>query len=131
MSYDEELQKKIEAHPEAAGDDPDAQAYREVFRALNRTRGTSFSPGFADNVMAHIEASRRRTALRDLLWLGLGIFLIVIAFVVAIVFTGFRLELGFLKSISAYGGVFAFGAAFILLLHWLDKQLVTRKSPEI
>jgi hypothetical protein len=57
-----------------------------------------------------------------------GIVLLIIVMIVAIAFTGFKISAGFLSGISAYKGLFVFGAIFILVLHWLDRKFVRAKS---
>lgn len=128
--HEEELQKKVET-----GDVPegiDAEAYRYVFSGLKREMDFSVSPTFSEKIMAKVEAKQKRETSRDFIWFGVGAFSILIGFVVAVVKSGFRIDFGFLNSISNYAGVFAFGAAFIILLHWLDKRILrNRNTPDV
>jgi hypothetical protein len=125
---EEEIQKKIDAGLKPVGEELDVRAYEEVFLRLRRRPETLLSTNFADKIIARVIEKNRHSASRDFVWFGLGIFALVIACVVAVVMTGFQFKLGFLKDISSYFGLFAFGIVFILVLNRLDKKLVLRKS---
>ena len=126
MSNDEELQKNIEAGNRLAYDDPDAKAYQEIFARLNKEPEAYLPLDFADNVIVRIREQQQRSASRDYYWLIAGVLLLSIAMIVAVVLTGFQAGLGFLKGMSAYVGLFAFGAAFILFLNRLDKKILLK-----
>ena len=51
-----------------------------------------------------------------------------LAAVVAIVLTDFKVSFGALKFMAGYPGLFIFGAAFVLVLQWLDNKLVRPKA---
>ena len=123
---DEELQKNFESGTGSNADDLDVKAYREVFARLSKKPQVNLSADFADVVVRRIEARQKRNASRDFFWLGFGVSLLVIALIVAAFMSGFKPTLGFLKGISAYAGVFAFGLAFILFLNRLDKKIVLK-----
>lgn len=125
---EEEFQRKIEQGLEAEGDPLDVQAYREVFARLKRQPQISLSEDFADRIVVQVLERGKRRAVRDYLWLGTGIFFLIIAFGVVVYITGFKAYFGFLTDISAYTGIFAFGAVFIIVLNRLDKKLVSDKS---
>jgi hypothetical protein len=130
--YEEELQKKIEAGQSPEGDDLDIKSYQQVFSALKTKPETKLSRNFSEQVISRVLVKQKRDASRDMFWLGGGIFFLVIAFIVAIVLTGFKFEFGFLKDISGYTGIFVFGIAFIAMLSWLDKRLISqRRQPEM
>lgn len=63
-------------------------------------------------------------------WFGyfLGIFGLIICLIVSLVFVDFKIDMGFLKNISAYSGLFLFGAAFIFILHLIEKKLMPFSS---
>ena len=126
MSNDEELQKNIEAGNRLAYDDPDAKAYQEIFARLNKEPEAYLPLDFADKVIVRIREQQQRSASRDYYWLIVGVLLLSIAMIVAVVLTGFQPGLGFLKGMSAYVGLFAFGAAFILFLNRLDKKILLK-----
>jgi hypothetical protein len=103
-----------------------------VFSALKKKPETKLSGDFSDRIVFSVQEKQKRDASRDMFWLGGGIFFLVIAFIVAIIMTSFKLEFGFLKDISGYAGIFVFGVAFIAMLGWLDKRLVfQRREPEM
>lgn len=125
-SNDEDLQKNIESGINPNADDLDAKAYQEVFARLGKKPQINLSADFADAVIHRIEARQRKNASRDFFWLGFGVSLLIIALIVAAFMSGFKPTLGFLKGISSYAGIFAFGVAFILFLNRLDKKIVPR-----
>jgi hypothetical protein len=122
-NQDEELQKKIEANQHTDGSDIDVRSYQYVFRAISATTET-LPQNFSDQIISKLIAKQKKESSREWWLIGLGIFLLVIAFMVAIAYSGFKLEMGFLKKISAYTGLFLFGAAFILVLSIFEKRLL-------
>jgi hypothetical protein len=58
-----------------------------------------------------------------------GGLLSILIFGVAVMLTGFKLEFGFLESVGNFKGIFIFGIAFILLLHWVDKKIMRKHVP--
>jgi hypothetical protein len=122
-NQDEELQKKIETDQQLDSNDIDVRSYQFVFRAINNVTET-LPHNFSDRIIAKLIAKQKNESSREWWLFGLGIFLLVIAFIVAIVFSGFKLEMGFLKNMSAYAGLFLFGAAFIIVLNILEKKLL-------
>ena len=127
-AYEEELQKKIEEGKTPQGDELDVKAYREVFRALKKEPEYSVSPGFIDRIVMRVEEKRSKDSSRDMFWFGAGIFLMVVALIVAIAFTGFKINAGFLTNMSEFKGVIIFGIAFIAFLNWVDKRLIRHKN---
>jgi hypothetical protein len=125
-SNEEDLQKNIELGIYTNADELDVKAYEEVFARLRKKPDVHLSEGFADRVIVRIQEKQKRQASHDFIWLAFGVFLLAISSIVATVLSGFQPSLGFLKGMSAYGGVFAFGVIFILLLNRLDKKLLTR-----
>jgi hypothetical protein len=123
-SHEEELQKNIEAGQPLPAEDPDVKSYRAVFKALGAQHDFEVSPGFSDRVLRRLAEKRKKDASRDILWLSIGIFLLLVSFMVALMLTGFKLQLGFLRNMAPYGGLFVFGVFFILLLQWLDRRLL-------
>lgn len=120
---DEKLQEAIEAGM-TDGEGDDDRAYRQVFAALRQPVRGGLSAGFEDAVVQKIVQQQVRRASREYLWYLGGILLLLLAAVITILYTGFRVNFGFLQGISAYAGVFIFGGAFILFLHVLDKRLL-------
>lgn len=128
MNFEEELQGKVESGANLNESDPDVRAFRGVFKTLRQQNETPLSQGFADRIVAKVVASRRKQDARDHFWFGAGIFFLVIAFAGTVLYTGYKIDLGFLKDYSGYAGPFVFGASFILFLHWIDKRLVQKKG---
>jgi hypothetical protein len=124
MTNDEELQNQIERT--GAGEGIDARAYKAVFDALKLEPDFRPSAGFADRVLSRIQPARESKT--EIVWMAIGIFSFVIAGVVAVFLTNYRLNFGVLKFVSGYPGLIAFGIAFVAGLHWLDGKFI-KKSP--
>lgn len=126
--HDDELQKNIEQGVEPMGDDLDVHAYRVLFSRLKREPDFHLPINFSDSVVTRVIEKRKREASREFLWFGAGMFLLLIAFVVAVALSGFKPNFGFLKNMSSYLGLLIFGVAFILSLQFLDKKIITNKN---
>lgn len=124
-TYEEELQKNVEAGH--TSDDLDAKAYQQVFSALKQEPDFKLPPVFADKIVSRIQLQQSKSLRKEYFWLGFGIFLTVITFIVAIMMTNFQFDFGFLNGLSNFKGVLIFGACFILALHLLDKRLIRGK----
>jgi hypothetical protein len=118
---DEELQDQIEKSTSAI-EGVEAQAYKRVFDALKKEPDFYLSASFADKVVAKMEA--RKESSRDFIWIGAGVVSFIIAAIVSVVLTDFKLNFGAFKFIAGYPGLVAFGIVFILALQWVDKKLV-------
>ena len=127
MNNDEYLQEQFEAGKK--DESLDSMAYQKVFEALRKDSGPSLSPTFADNVLQLIQhkQSSRVSGLTLFLAIIGGLFSIGV-FAAAIILTGFKVQLGFLEGLGQFKGVFLFGAAFIILLNWVDKLMMRRKA---
>lgn len=125
---DEELQKNIESGLEPLGDNPDVHTYRELFTRLKQEPDFHLPPDFSDSIIARVVAKKRRAGSRDFFLFGAGMFLLLIAFVVAVVITGFKPDFGFLNNMSSYLGLFIFGTVFILVLHFVDKKIIPHRT---
>lgn len=121
--FDEELQHKIEGN-QIVEDTPDARAYQKVFDALGK-EPYYLPANFADRVLKRLEAGSS-SLVRDYFWLGLGLISFLIATVITIVITHFKLDFGVLHFLSSYYGLFIFGLAFVLFLQWLDKKVIQK-----
>jgi hypothetical protein len=129
MNYsDEELQRHIEEGKRPHGDELDIRSYEEIFRVLKNEPAFRLSPDFTSRVMLQITEKERRYASRDFFWLGTGIFFLMIAFIVAIAMSGFKLQLGFLEQMSGYTGLLVFGAVFLVVLNRLEKRIFHKKE---
>jgi hypothetical protein len=126
-SYEEELQRNIEAGKPVKGEDADVKAYQEVFRALKTAPATSLPHYFADKVVARVLEKQKRESKKDIFWFCAGMVFLVVALMGTIFYTGFKIDMGFLKEMSGYSGLLIFAVSFITLLNWLDKRLVLQK----
>jgi hypothetical protein len=127
MSNEEFIQSQIESgKPEES---IDGRAYQRVFNALQKEPASILTNAFADNIISILQ---KRNQARLSGWeIGLivgGAFFSIIIFILAIVLTNFRVNLGFLQSITNFKGVFIFGLVFIGFLQWIDKALVRKKD---
>jgi len=123
--YEEELQRNLEAGKNPEADELDVKAYQSVFNALKQEPEFTLSSSFADKVVGMaVKKQQSKSTLREYFWFGFGFFLMLIAFVVAIVLTEFKFDMGFLNGLSSFKGLIIFGIFFIGLLHWLDKKLI-------
>lgn len=125
---EKKLQEKIEAGFSDSASDIDSKLYQQIFSALDKGPDYTLPSSFADRVVHKIQHEQARSAKYEYLWLCVGIVLLIVAMVIAIVFTGFKITAGFLSAISAYKGLFAFGAIFIIFLHWVDRKFIRAKS---
>jgi hypothetical protein len=119
---EEELQNQIENG--LINESDDARAYQRVFDALKKEPDFHVSLPFADRILAIIEKKEEK---RDYWWMAAGIFLSVIALIVSLVLTSAHWTAGAFTFLSSYPGLVAFGIAFILLLHWVDKKMLKKR----
>ena len=106
-------------------DEMDKLAFSKVDRALKREPEFQLSPDFADRVIARMEVKPETSG--DMVWLGVGIFAFIIAAIVAVASTDFKLNFGVLKFISGYPGLVVFGIIFILVLQWIDRKVIQKR----
>jgi hypothetical protein len=130
MNRDEErLQEKIETTMGFDDGNPDGRAYRQVFQALDKQPRYALPDTFADKILQKVEQKEQRSLRAAYAWLVAGIVLLIAGCGAAVVLTGFRFEVGFLRNMAPYRGLLAFGVAFVLFLHWVDKRLIHRHNP--
>lgn len=127
-AYEEELQDQVDKGQTPDADGLDVKSYQEVFRVLRKDPGYELSPRFAETVVAAVLNKQQRKISRDYLWFGVGILFLLIAFVATVLFTGFRLDFGFLNAMADFKGLIIFGVLFILFLNWLDRRLVKERQ---
>jgi hypothetical protein len=129
MKEDEELQRNLESGNKMASDNLDVKAYQYVFKALKKTPETGVSSSFADKVIQKALAQKQqKESSRDMWWFGIGLFLLSVAFIVALAFIGFRVNLGFLRVLADYKGLILVGAVLIWVFNVLDKKLVSTRA---
>jgi hypothetical protein len=126
MNYEEELQKRVEGDTGNPEGDLDVKVYQKIFVTLSKTSEINISPSFADRIVQITSSKLIRESRRDLWWLGCGIAMLLIAFVVAIIYTGFKIDMGFLSAMADYKGLFIFGIVFVIALNWIDKRIVKK-----
>lgn len=120
---DQELQELVEHG--ASPDHSDSNSYQAVFKAIRREPDFVLPAHFADRV---VDAVRSRYSSNDMAWFLGGLFLFVIALVVAVLITGFSVSLGAFTFLSGYPGLVGFGVAFILGLHWVDRKWIRKPA---
>lgn len=125
MSFEEELQQRIEQGKEEAG--LDAKAYYTVFSTLRKRQPSSLPATFADNVVRVLEQRKASASRASEYWLIFGGgFSLVVAFVVAVAMSGFEPNAGFLTGIADYSGLFVFGIGFVLFLSYMERHLLRK-----
>lgn len=125
---DEEIQKNFESGNPSRLSEADQAAYRVVFGAISKEPLAKISDLFAERVVKKIVAQKKRETRRDFVWLSFGIVFLVVGLIVTAAFAGLRLELGFLKEISGYAGVFIFGVVIILAFNWIEKKTLSKTA---
>lgn len=124
MKHEEELQNQIEQGLRTHDSD-DALAYQRVFNSLKKEPDFHVSLPFADRIIALIEKKEER---KDFWWIAAGIFLTVIALIVALAITKVNWSTGSFTFVSEYYGLVLFGIVFILALQWIDKKFVLKQD---
>lgn len=119
---DEDIQRRVEAG--STGQSRDDVVYRKIFRALSRDT-YALPSDFAGKVSGKVAAG---SLVREYVWFAIGLMSIVTAAVAAVVMVGPDFSLGRFRFISSYWLLFVFGILFILMLNYLDRQLVRRRS---
>lgn len=130
-TYEEELQKNVEEGKKPLGDELDIKAYESVFSALKSEPEFFLPSTFADQVINTVVRDQRKNTFREYFWFGVGVFLLLMAFVTSIVLTDFKISAGIFSGLSSYRGLLIFGIFFIGLLHWVDKRLMRGKQTVI
>lgn len=127
---DEELQRQIEKG-DFSSQGIDAHAYQKVFGALKREPEYRLPLYFADRVIDLVEEkTKAKESALDKFWMGLALFAFLIGLIITFAITGFKLSVGAFLFISGYQGLVIFGAAFILLLNWIEKKIVKARGME-
>lgn len=124
MKNEHELQRGVEEGN--ASNDIDSRAYEIVFDAVKKEPGYTLKAGFADRVMELAARQASGSATAEFIWMGIGVFLLFIAMIVALANITFTADFGFLSAMSSYAGLFVFGAIFIAMLHFIDRRFIRR-----
>jgi len=126
---EEELQRNVESGKITDAGDLDVKAYQHVFTAFKQVPGPRLPASFADRVVQKIlQRQQEKESSTDLWWLGIGLFLLCIAFIVAFAFIGFRINVGFLSAITDFRGLIVLFIVLMGVFHWMDKKLVARSD---
>jgi hypothetical protein len=131
MNYEEELQKNLENGKPVVGDELDLKAYQQVFKVLGMQPNYDLSSDFAAKVAARVSEQKSKGLSGDLIWFGVGIFLLFISFVVALVISlswiGFKPSLGFLSGISEYKGLIVLAIVLVTIFNMVEKKLIGKR----
>ena len=120
---DDELQRIVEEGGSTSSGGKDFMAYQKLFSILGE-QPEHQPTRIADAVVSRIEASRKRTAVRDYIWLALGIFVLIVIGFIAVVVSGYRIPLsGWQRTILALGTC---AGLVIMLLNTLERKLLHR-----
>jgi hypothetical protein len=122
------LQAKIEA-----GERPgnaEEKAYWLVFRALNKELEIPLTDSFAERVSFLVAEKKtvRKRSVFDAVLFGIGLFLLVAAFVVSIVMTKFSFDWGFLAGLNDYMGIFIMGAILVIVFNIIDVRIIRKQQ---
>jgi hypothetical protein len=121
--HDEELQQNIEKGLPSKGDELDARIYRDLFKSLSKPPAVNIPVHFADNILAKVIEQKAQRSGRDLVWLGVGVFVLVLVAVVGFVYSGIQIQISNFKQLAGIGGLVLFAIAFCGLLNILDKKV--------
>ena len=122
---DDELQKMIEEGQSAPSRDRDVVAYQRVVDILGEKQ--PYSPtGIEDAVISKIERAKRRSTVREHVWLALGLVFLMLGGVVAIAMSGLSISFsGWQRYIMMLG---ICGAVVIVVLNNLERKLLNRHT---
>ena len=82
--------------------------------------------GFADSVIRRVDI-RKESLSGDYAWIGIGLFLLLVAAAITAIRLNFSFSLGAFKFLSGYGSLIIFALIFIAGLQWFDKNFVQKK----
>jgi hypothetical protein len=125
MKNEDELQRSVEQGN--ANMDIDSKAYEVVFDALKQEPNYTLKSDFADRVMELASRQASGSASTEFIWLGVGVFLLVVALIVAMTQITMPQDFGFLSTMSSYSGLFVFGILFIGFLHFIDRRFIQQR----
>lgn len=128
---DEHIQHAMESGSEPAGDRLEIAAYHEVFRRLANQPELKITSDLESIVLARIIKRRQQQSRRDYIWLGIGIFSLLLACLIALVFSNFKLPSAMFSRIPSITGVIIFGIVFVLLLNGLDKKIHLKQVDDV
>lgn len=120
---DDELQRIVEEGNSKPSDDKDILAYQRLFSVLNE-RPEHRSSGIEEAIISRIETSRKRSTLRDYVWLSLGIVFLILIGLIAVAASGITFSLsGWQRTILALGTC---AGVVIVLINAAERKLLHR-----
>ncbi len=122
MINEHELQRNVEQGKVA--NDIDAKAYEVVFDALKKEPDYRLPSGFADRVVKIAAQRSSGSASTEFIWLGIGVFLLIVAMIIVMTKITLPSDFGFLSTMSSYAGLFIFGIVFIGALQFIDRKFI-------
>jgi hypothetical protein len=124
---DEEIQKSLDSNLPLDENDRDVAAYRKIFAVVSKEPSLKITNSLAERVINKIVAQKKREARRDIVWLSFGVVFLLVGLIVTAAFAGLQFQLGFLKDMSGYAGIFVFGIVVILAFNWIEKKTLSKK----
>ena len=128
---DEHIQHAMESGSEPVGDRLEIAAYHEVFNRLSNQPELKITSDLESIVLAKIIKRRQQQSRRDYIWLGVGIFSLLITCVIALVFSNFKLSAAMFSNIPSITGLIMFGIVFVLVLNGLDKKIHLKRVDDL
>lgn len=120
---DDELQKQVEEGREHSGDDREFAAYQKVFSILSEKPAYE-SIHIEDAVISKIEKAKRRSTVREYLWLAAGVMFLLIGGVIAVTMSDIRIYFsGWQRNIMMLG---LFAGLVIVVLNAIERKLLNR-----
>jgi hypothetical protein len=127
-AHEEELQRRIEQGEIFPDDNVDAKAYQHIFKSLKYVSDQKVSASFADRVIQKILAKKQeKESAKDLWWLGTGIFLLIVALIIAFYYIGFKPQFGFLSAVGEDKGLIFLAVLLIVVFNKFEKKLLSPK----
>jgi uncharacterized membrane protein len=128
---EEDIQHALESGSTPLGNGREIAAYKAVFSSLSKLPELKTSSDIESIVLARIIKRRQQQSRRDYIWLSLGIFLLFIACIIAVAFSGVKMHTSFLTRIPDVTGIVIFGIVFVVALNRLDKKLVLKDADRL
>lgn len=120
---DEEQQGRIERGLRT--EDRDSRAYIKIFEGLRREPEFVLPSNFSENVVYRLKLTASLSS-RDMIWFYSGLAACLVAMIVSVLMTDFRINFGAFRFISGYPGLVIFAILFVLALQWVDRKIVRR-----
>lgn len=107
----------------------DVEAVSRMLSVLEKEdRSVHLSGNFSAGIIQKIVQKQKRE--NRFSWFGYlaGVLGIIVSLIISLLVVDFKIDLGFLKGISSYSGLFLFGIAFILVLNFIEKRIIRFSS---